>query len=164
MLVVDLKFVFKISRRFQNAGMSIREYNSAVWFRENSTPSDMIVADYYRSQVFAGVCGGRALFGAYYPLRTANVPFISDQSVVKDDIYTIYATSDPEKAASLMRAYGCNYVYVSLGLIYKGGFASTYRKGFGVDANLEKFEDKRYFTKVYTEPISKIRIFKLRKP
>ncbi|UCG34880.1 MAG: hypothetical protein JSW17_05150 [Candidatus Omnitrophota bacterium] len=161
-LTVDLNGLFKISGRFQNAGINTKEYEAAVWFRNNSTQNDRIIADYYRSQVLAGVCAGRALLGALFPLRNVNIPFVTVPAVVHNDIYSIYATPDPKEAAELMQTYGCSHIFISPGLITGGGFASEYKDGFGVDVDLKKFENRRYFTEVYSEPISKIRIFKLR--
>ncbi|MCX5710585.1 MAG: hypothetical protein NT060_01245 [Candidatus Omnitrophica bacterium] len=156
---VDLIYISKTKLLFQNSGLNRQEYQAMVWFRNNSTKNDRIIADYYFSQMFAGVCGGRALLGGLFPLKNTNLPYITYPAVVQDDICTIYTTPDPKIARDLMLKYRCTAIYISPLLISSGNIGGGSCKGFGVKVNEEKFENREYFREVYN--IDSVRIIKI---
>jgi hypothetical protein len=150
-LTFDLQHVFGIRGRFQNPGINVAEYQAAVWFRNHSSDKSRIIADYYRSQMFAGVCGGKALLGGLFPLRNVKIPYVSIPAVAQEDICTIYTTPDPKLAYDLMRKYGCDSVYISTPLIGEGNIGSTQCQGFGIKIELQKFENQQYFIESYKD-------------
>jgi Dolichyl-phosphate-mannose-protein mannosyltransferase len=150
-LALDIHYSYEYYGKIQNAGITKKEYAAAVWFRNNSHTADRIIADYYRVQMFAGVCGGKALLGALFPLRNVAFPYIKAPGEVQNDIYMIYFTKEAAEAARLMERYGCTHVFYSDGIAAGGGFGSKYRNGWGVDMDKKKFEDKQYFQEVYRD-------------
>jgi len=156
---VDLVYVSKIKPLFQNAGLDAQEYQAMVWFRNNSAKNDRIIADYYFSQMFAGVCGGRALLGGMFPLKNTDLPYVTYPSVVQDDVCTIYTTPDPKIARDLMLKYRCTAIYLSPSLISVGNISGGSCTGFGVNVEEKKFENREYFREVYN--IDGVRIIKI---
>lgn len=159
-LTIDLYYGYGIVSRFQNAGITTAEYKAAVWFHKNTSPEDRIIVDYYRSQVFAGVCAGKTLLGGLFPLKNTKLPFINVPAVVQDDICTIYTTANPETANKLMRKYGSNCIFTSPTLVSAGYLGSSKCAGFGIQAQLKKFENRKYFREIYNDNQG-IRIMKI---
>ncbi|MEW6009052.1 MAG: glycosyltransferase family 39 protein [Candidatus Omnitrophota bacterium] len=149
-LIVDIHKSFGWYVRIKNPGITVDEYNAAVWFRNNSNETDRIVADYYRVQMFAGVCGGKSLLGGLFPLRNVDFPYIkSPGAVVQDDIYNMYKTQSPKEAYNLLKKYKATHIFFSQNLINYGALGSQFKDGFGIDIDKEKFKDKRFFEEVY---------------
>ncbi|NOZ76829.1 MAG: hypothetical protein GXO65_03965 [Euryarchaeota archaeon] len=144
---------YNLPLAFQTSGLVPEEYHAAVWYRENSGPEDRIIADYYRAQMFAGVCGGRALLGGMFPLRNLDYPYIKAPGQVQNDLYVLYKTPDPEKAAEIARRYGATHIFYSRNMEYSGNLLSYYKPAsdYGVDIDRTKFEDPRYFETVYRD-------------
>lgn len=159
-LTIDLQYVYGIFGRFQNAGITLPEYKAAGWFGKNTSGDDRIIVDYYRSQVFAGVCAGKTLLGGLFPLKNTKLPYISVPAVVQDDICTIYTTVNPETANNLMRKYGSNCIFISPTLISVGYLGTPRCPGFGIPAELKKFENRQYFIEFYNDDQG-IRIMKI---
>lgn len=152
-LFYDIQVLFNFKGRIQKAGININEYNAALWFRENSRPTDRIVCDYYRTQMLAGVCGGRAFLGLPFPLRNVKVKYINTKEVqdVRDAVYTIYATPLSGQASALMRRYGLSHVFISEAMDKTANFGSLFYKGFGARIDREKFKDANFFEVVYNK-------------
>jgi hypothetical protein len=160
-LALDLNLNYKMTTRLQNAGISPAEYRAALWFRKNTSQSSRIIADYYRLQMIAGVCGGKALLGALFTLRNVELPYINRPALVENDIKQIYLTPSPHTANLLMKKYKCDHIFISNTLINLGYFGSPYQnRQFGLKANLEKFDNKEYFKEVYRDDSEGIRIIK----
>lgn len=151
LLNYDIRFPFGMVVRLQNSGLTMGEYQAALWFRSQASEKDRIIADYYRSQMLAGVCGGKVLLGGLFPLRNVNLPYINVPAVVQDDICTIYTTEYAETARSLLRRYDCNYIFLSQRMIEGGNIGSTQCQGFGIKVGQKKFENQRYFREVYND-------------
>jgi hypothetical protein len=136
-------YEYPITGVITNAGMTREEYDAAVWFRNNSLPQDRIIGDYYRAQMMAGVCGGKALLGGLFPLRNIEYPYVSKHDsvypIVQDDIYRIYTQESLEETVSLMHKYGATHVYYSTHLEYYGYLGTTLKTGFGIPVSLDKF-------------------------
>ena len=160
-LTLDIVSVYKITERFQNSGITLAEYQAASWFHKNSAPDDRIIADYYRSQMFAGVCAGKTLLGGLFPLRNVKLPYIGIPSFIQSDIYTIYNSSDPQVAVNLMRRYKSDCLFISPTLISVGYLGAPQSPGFGIKVERGKFEDQRYFRKIYSDSPG-VEIFKIR--
>lgn len=160
-LNADVYCVYGMAGRLQNPGITVAEYQAAVWFRNHTTQNERIIVDYYRSQMFAGVCSGKALLGGLFPLRNVKIPYVSIPAVVQEDICTIYTTPDPAIACDLMRKYGSDCIFISTPLIKEGNIGSTQCKGFGIKVALQKFENQQYFIEIYNDNHG-IRIIKIR--
>jgi hypothetical protein len=150
-ITADLYYNYRIVIRLQNPGINVTEYRAAVWFRNHTSEKDRIIADYYRSQMLAGVCGGKALLGGLFPLRNVKLPYVTVPAIVQDDICTIYTTPDPEMARNLMLKYGCDCLFISPNLLSAGNIGSTQCQGFGIKVELKKFENPQYFTEFYND-------------
>jgi hypothetical protein len=145
---------YHLDVRFQTSGLIVEEYEAAEWFRDNSMPADRIIADYYRSQMFAGVCGGKALLGGMFPLRNLDYPYIKAPGVVQNHLFILYKTSNPEEAWTIAKRYGATHIFYSENMIRYGNLLSYYKPAseYGVDTDKKKFSDERYFEVVYRRP------------
>ncbi|WP_456474365.1 glycosyltransferase family 39 protein [Candidatus Pyrohabitans sp.] len=160
---------YNLDSRFQATGLVPEEYNAALWFRDNTGEEAKIIADYYRAQMFAGVTSGRALLGGMFPLRNVEYAYIKAPGQVQNDIYVLYNTSSPEQAWRLARRYNATHIFYSRNMEVYGNLLSYFKPAseYGVDINLEKFEDERYFTEVYDNNrsgLGEVRIYKIRAP
>lgn len=137
--------------RFQISGITPQEYEAAQWYRENSAPSDRIIADYYRSQMFCAVNGGRALLGGMFPLRNVDYPYIKAPGQVQNDLYTLYRSESPEEASMLADRYGATHIFYSDNMVRYGNLLSYYKPAtrYGVDIDTDKFKDEEFFEFVY---------------
>ncbi len=142
-------YQYNMPLKLQTHGLTTGEYEAALWYRTHSSATDRIIADYYRSQMIAGVCGGKALLGGMFPLRNVDYPYISVPAVVQDDIYVIYATKDPQEAYKIAKKYGCTHIFYSKNMILYGNLLSNYKMDYGIDFEGEKFKDDNYFETVY---------------
>lgn len=145
---------YGLDTKFQTSGMTVDEYNAALWFRENSGPEDRIIADYYRSQMFAGVTGGKALIGGVFPLRNVDYPYIRAPGSVQNDLFVLYNTSSARVAYDIAKRYNSTHIFYSDNMINYGNLLSYYKSAsdYGVDTDKDKFEDRRYFEIVYKRP------------
>ena len=158
-LCADLVYLYKIKPRLQKSRLAAGEYRAMEWFRKNSAKNDRIIADYYFSQMFAGVCGGKALLGGLFPLKNVNLPYVSYPAVVQEDICTIYTTFDPKIASDLMRKYRSNCIFISPLLISNGNISSNKCRGFGIKVEEKKFKHQGYFREIYNN--QGVRIIKI---
>jgi hypothetical protein len=161
LLVLGLGYniqVYDLDVAFQTSGLTMAEYEAAEWYRNNSAPGDRIIADYYRAQMVSGVCGGKALLGGMFPLRNLDYPYIEAPGDVQNDLYTFYRTPDPEKAVQIAERYGATHIFYSGNMERYGNLLSYYKPAseYGVDMDMAKFEDERYFKTVYQEGDVKI--------
>ncbi len=142
---------YGLSTRFKTSGLTVEEYEAALWFRDNSKEDDRIAADYYRAQMFAGVCGGKALLGGMFPLRNVDYPYIKVPGTVQNDLFILYNTSDPVTARDIARRYGVTHIFYSDNMIRYGNLLSYYKpaKDYGVDIDTGKFLDEEFFDIVY---------------
>ena len=149
LLFADMKLGYNFTARIQNSGFTMEEIKAAQWFREHSKPTDRIVADYYRSYMFAGFSGGRALLGIAFPLKNVDMSYISQKNyTVPDDIYRMYTTDDPHETVALMERYGATHLLITANMGSTGNFIT---KGFGVPYNFKTLQDGRFFKTVYQE-------------
>jgi hypothetical protein len=146
LLAINL-VAYDIGFDLTNTGMTRREYEAAVWYREN-TQNALIVADYYRAQMIAGVCGGKALLGGLFPLRNVDYPYIQAPGQVQNDLYVLYTTDDVRKAVQIINRYGITHIFYSKNLEKTGYFGTSLQDGFGLPVNLEKFDE---FAVVYQD-------------
>lgn len=151
-------WVYNIESDLTNAGMTRREYDAAVWYRHNTEDNAMIVADYYRGQMIAGVCGGKSLLGGLFPLRNVDYPYIKAPGQVQRDLYTLYTTDDTGEAMEIIERYKITHIFYSRNLEETGYFASSLQDGFGLPVDLGKFYTE-HFTVVYQD--GDILIFKV---
>ncbi|MFQ6105585.1 MAG: hypothetical protein ACE5NL_00755 [Candidatus Hydrothermarchaeaceae archaeon] len=142
---------YDFTTKFQNSGLTVEEYDAALWFRENSLPGDRIIADYYRSQMFAGVSGGKALLGGMFPLRNVDYPYIKAPGRVQNDLFILYNTSDAREAHEIAKKYNSTHIFYSGNMISYGNLLSYYKpaRKYGVDIDKRKFENETYFREVY---------------
>ena len=142
---------YNLPSRLQNSGLLMGEYEAAVWFRENTGDSARICADYYRAQMFSGVCGGKALLGGMFPLRNVDYPYIRAPGQVQNDLYILYNASEPEVAWNIANQYNLTHVFYSTNQNLYGNLLSSYKPAydFGVDTDVKKFQEERYFEVVY---------------
>lgn len=142
---------YDIFPRFQNSGLTVEEYEAALWYRANSQPGDRLAADYYRAQMFGGVSAGRVLQGGEFPLRNVDYAYIKAPGQVLNDLFILYNTSDAELAYRLAKRYNVTHVFYSGNMISYGNLLSYYKPAsqYGVDTNKEKFNDKRFFEVAY---------------
>ncbi len=149
--------------KFQNSGITPGEYEAAVWFRHNSQPTDRIIADYYRGQMFAGVSGGKALLGGVFPLRNVEHQFIRAPGKVQNDLFILYNASNPVIAINIAKRYNATHIFYSENMGNYGNLLSYYKPAsdYGVDVVLEKFADEKYFETVYERdtPYGAVKIF-----
>jgi hypothetical protein len=160
--LVDYKYDVKL----QTSGITPQEYAAAEWYRENSCPSDRIIADYYRGQMFGGVAGGRTLLGGMFPLRNVDYPYILAPGQVQNDLYTLYKTKSSQEASMLAKRYGATHIFYSDNMIRYGNLLS-YKKPaaeYGVDTGTEKFKNEEFFEYVYEEnsPYGKVYIVRVK--
>jgi len=148
-LFIGVNVSFGWNNKIHSSAINLQEYKAAVWFRNNSKDTDRIVSDYYRAQLFAGICGGRALMGWVFPLRNVNFPYIKAPGVVQDDIYNLYNTKDALGAYELIKKYGCTHVFYSNNMFRYSFFGSKNKEGFKIDIETKKFKDPRFFEEVY---------------
>jgi len=143
--------IYDLDTKLQNSGITAGEYDAAVWYRQNSGQNSRLIADYYREQMFSGVAAGRTLAGGMFPLRNVDFAYIKAPGTVQEDIYIIYNTSSAETAYSIMKNYNATHVFYSRNMELYGNLLSRYKKAssYGVDINLSKFYDKRYFRLAY---------------
>ena len=162
----DLFFGYRLFSRFQNPVVDLDTYRAAVWFREQSAPTDRVVTEYFTAQVFIGVAGGKALEGSMFPLRNVALPHISQGWQVQRDIYAMYTSDDPETVKSLMRRYGCNTIVYSPAVLHH---IEHITKGDAVLPDIEGLEkkdfgktlfDPRQFEEVYRR--GEVRLLKIR--
>ncbi|MGC1122850.1 MAG: glycosyltransferase family 39 protein [Candidatus Methanofastidiosia archaeon] len=152
-------WTYNIAFDLVNTGITRSEYDAAVWYRENSPENALIVADYYRAQMIAGVCGGKALLGGLFPLRNVDYPYIRAPGQVQDDLYTLYATEDIEEALQIINRYKITHVFYSRNLETTGYFGTYLQKEkWGLEIPLDKFFTE-WFTVVYRD--EDILIFKV---
>jgi hypothetical protein len=157
---------YRYDVKFQTSGITPQEYEAAVWYRENSTPSDRIIADYYRAQMFSAVNGGNALLGGMFPLRNMDYPYILAPGQVQNDLYTLYKTEIPGEASMLAKRYGATHIFYSDNMIRYGNLLSYQKPAseYGVDVAAEKFKDREFFEYVYEKdsPYGKVYIVRVR--
>jgi hypothetical protein len=157
---------YRYDVKLQTSGITPQEYEAAQWFRENSAPSDRMIADYYRGQMFCGVNGGKVLLGGMFPLRNVDYPYIKAPGHVQDDLYTLYKTEIPGEASMLAKRYGATHIFYSDNMIRYGNLLSYYKPAseYGIDIDTEKFEDGEFFEYVYEEnsPYGKVYIVKVK--
>lgn len=155
---------YDITTRFQTSGLTVPEYEGAVWYRENSGENVRITADYYRAQMLSGVTGGRSLDGGMFPLRNTDLPFISVPAVVQDDLYILYNTSDPGVAYEIAGKYNVTHIFYSRNMEFYGNLLSRYRPAsqYGVPVDKEKFREP-YFERAYEDPVGDVVIYKVKK-
>lgn len=150
--------MFDIGSHLTNAGMTKKEYDAAVWYREHSDKDSLMVADYYRGQMIAGVCGGKALIGGLFPLRNVDYPYIKAPGQVQKDLYALYTTEDLEEALQIIERYKITHVFYSKNLEQTGYFGTSLQDGFGLPVYLGKFYTEN-FAVVYKD--ENILIFKV---
>ena len=152
--------------KLQTSGITPQEYEAAQWYRENSAPSDRIIADYYRGQMFCGVNGGRVLLGGMFPLRNVDYPYIKAPGQVQNDLYTLYKTEIPGEASMLAKRYGATHIFYSDNMIRYGNLLSYHKPAseYGIDIDTEKFKDEEFFGYVYEEnsPYGKVYIVRVK--
>ncbi|MCK4247660.1 MAG: hypothetical protein KAX04_03885, partial [Methanomicrobia archaeon] len=151
---------YNMEWKLTNAGVNEREYDAALWFRENTDDSARIVADYYTAQMFGGVCGGKALLGGLFPLRNIDFnPYIKAPSQVQDDIYDFYSTDDIDLTFEIIERYGITHAFISRNMETSGWFGGYKTEGFGVPVNHRKFENEEHFELVYSD--NDVKIYKI---
>ncbi|MFQ5887169.1 MAG: hypothetical protein ACE5HY_00560, partial [Candidatus Hydrothermarchaeales archaeon] len=145
---------YNLDVKFQTSGLTVDEYNAALWFRKNAGPDDRIIADYYRSQMLGGVTAGKALLGGMFPLRNVDYPYIKAPGSVQNDLYILYNTSSAHLAHQIASQYNVTHIFYSDNQKNYGNLLSYYKSAalYGVDTDRGKFEDKRYFKVVYKKP------------
>ncbi|MFQ5892074.1 MAG: hypothetical protein ACE5HW_04700, partial [Candidatus Methanofastidiosia archaeon] len=153
---------YNIDIALTNTGMLKREYDAAVWYRENSDENSLIVADYYRSQMIAGVCGGKALIGGLFPLRNVEYPYIKAPGQVQNDIYTLYVTEDLEKAMMIVERYNITHIFYSSALEATGYFGTSLQEGFGLPVYRDKFFTKSFVIVYQDEDILIFEVFMIK--
>ncbi|MBN1786121.1 MAG: glycosyltransferase family 39 protein [Candidatus Methanofastidiosa archaeon] len=157
----DYDMDFKIT----NSGVFIEDYNAAIWFRDNSTYDDRMVADYYTGQMFSGVCSGRSLIGGLFPLRNIDFnEYIKAPAKVQDDIYDFYKTSDLDLTLTIAERYGITHVFISDNMVGRGWLGSYKDSSFGVPVNWNKFFGSDMFKIVYQDksnPYNKVYILEI---
>ncbi len=151
-LIINV-LIYNFPLRFGAAGITVDEYRAAVWFREHTGENDRVIADYYRAQMFAGVCGGKAVLGGMFPLRNVEYPYIKAPGRVQDDLYILYNTSNPELAWRIAKQYGATHIFYSTHMMATGNLLSRYKPFYiwGVDVNTDKFNDQKFFETVYKD-------------
>ena len=159
LLVLALNlWVYNIEVDLTNAGVTRREYDAAVWYNQNTDDAALIAADYYRGQMFSGVCGGKALIGGLFPLRNVNYLYIRAPGQVQHDLYTLYTTEYVSTALEIIDRYKLTHIFYSRTLDEYGYFGTSLQKGFGLPVYLDKFYTE-YFIIVYQD--EDITIFKV---
>ncbi|MEE9474333.1 MAG: hypothetical protein V3V36_01530, partial [Candidatus Hydrothermarchaeaceae archaeon] len=157
---------YRYAAKFQTSGITPQEYEAAQWYRENSALSDRIIADYYRSQMFCAVNGGKVLLGGMFPLRNVDYPYIKAPGQVQNDLYTLYKTESPEEAKMLADRYGATHIFYSDNMVQYGNLLSYYKPAarYGVDIDTEKFYDRESFEPVYERdsPYGKLVILRVK--
>jgi len=148
-LLVNL-WAYNIEGDLTNAGITRKEYDAAVWYRENTQDNALLVADYYRAQMFSGVCGGKALIGGLFPLRNVDYPYIKAPGQVQNDLYILYTTEDFYLALDIIEQYKITHIFYSANLEGTGYFGSYKQKGFGLPVYMNKFYTN-WFTVVYED-------------
>lgn len=149
LLAVNL-VVCNIGVDLTNAGITRREYDAAVWYKENTGDDSLIVADYYRAQMVAGVCGGKALIGGLFPLRNVDYLYIKAPGQVHIDMYALYISQDLKEALTIIERYKITHVFYS-GTLERGGyFGTSLQKGHGLPVSIDKFYTEG-FTIVYQD-------------
>ncbi|MEE8403380.1 MAG: hypothetical protein V3R93_06470, partial [Candidatus Hydrothermarchaeaceae archaeon] len=144
---------YRYAEKFQTSGLTPHEYEAAQWYREHSAPSDRIIADYYRAQMFGAVNGGRALLGGMFPLRNVDYPYIKAPGQVQNDLYTLYKTESAEEASMLAKRYGATHIFYSDNMVRYGNLLSYLKPAtrYGVDIDRAKFNEAEFFEFVYRE-------------
>lgn len=130
--------VNNIGGDLSNTGMTRKEYDAALWYKEN-THHTLIVADYYRGQMIAGVCGGKSLIGGLFPLRNVDYLYIKAPGQVQKDIYMLYTTKDVKEALTIIERYKVTHVFYSKNLESVGYFGTSLQDGYGLPVYLDKF-------------------------
>jgi uncharacterized membrane protein len=132
-------YVYDIGFDLTNAGILRKEYDAAAWYRNHSDEDSLLAADYYRSQMVSGVCGGRALIGGLFPLRNVEYPHIKAPGTVQYDLYTLYTTENQAKAIEIITRYNITHIFYSGNLENTGYFGTALQEGYGLDVFLDKF-------------------------
>ncbi|MBU7042767.1 MAG: glycosyltransferase family 39 protein [Theionarchaea archaeon] len=132
-------YVYNIDFHLTNAGILRGEYDAAVWYRDHSDDDSLIVADYYRSQMISGVCGGKALIGGLFPLRNVDYLYIQAPGTVQHDLYTLYTTEDLAETIKIIRRYNITHIFYSGNLKTTGYFGTSLQEGYGLEVFLDKF-------------------------
>ncbi|MEA1993895.1 MAG: glycosyltransferase family 39 protein [Euryarchaeota archaeon] len=143
---------YNIEWKLTNSGVNEREYDAALWFRENTSEDARIVADYYTAQMFGGVCGGKALLGGLFPLRNIDFnEYIKAPAQVQDDIYELYSSDDMDLTLKIIERYGITHIFISRNMESSGWFGAYKADGFGIPVNHVKFRNDKYFKLVYSD-------------
>ncbi len=163
LLIWGIVVPYKLDVKLQTSGLTVKEYDAALWYKSISAEDSRIAADYYRAQMFSGVSGGKALDGGMFPLRNVDLPYISVPATVQDDLYVLYNTKDPKEASDLAKRYGVTHVFYSKNMESYGNLLSSYRPAsqYGVPISLEKFEDTQFFRRVYEDDLGGVIIFEV---
>lgn len=150
-LLLGGMYSYNLDDRFLASGLVPEEYSAALWFRHSTGEGARIIADYYRAQMFAGVTGGRALLGGMFPLRNVDYPYIRAPGQVQNDLYVLYNTSSASEAWEIARRYNATHVFYSRNMELYGNLLSYFKPAaeYGVEVNLDKFSDGRYFSLAY---------------
>jgi hypothetical protein len=154
---------YRVDVKFQTSGLTSREYEAAVWFRDSSNDHSRIAADYYRAQMLSGITAGKALDGGMFPLRNVDLPYISVPAVVQDDLYILYNTSNSKEAYAVTKKYGLTHIFYSKNMERYGNLLSKYRPAseYGVPIALEKFSEPDYFRLAYEDESGLVKIFEV---
>lgn len=168
MLWRDLHHGYGLAGRFKNAGISLQEYEAAVWFRGHSQPTDRIATEYFTAQMFCGVAACKALEGSTFPLRNVTIPYITNGWQVQQDIYALYTSDDPETVTALMRRYGVTHIVLSPKILFH---IERITQGDVVLEDIHGLEKKNFSKTLqnpsYFEPIyrnGEVQIFKVKSP
>jgi hypothetical protein len=157
---------YRYDVKLQTSGITPQEYVAAQWYRENSAPTDRIIADYYRGQMFCAVNGGNTLLGGMFPLRNVDYPYIAAPGQVQNELYTLYKTEIPGEASMLAKRYGATHIFYSDNMVRYGNLLSYYKPAtdYGIDIDVEKFKNGEFFEYVYEEnsPYGKVYIVRVR--
>lgn len=114
------------------------EMDAMPWIANHTAASDKFVADIFGAEVIMGMTTRRSTVGGDW----ANAP---DPVRLMTDTDRIYKTDDPAEASGLAKALNATLVYLPRRRLHTGWWLS------GGDYNASKFDDGRYFERVYDD-------------
>lgn len=138
LLVPPPEVVREVDSTLSDLVVTQGELNATKWIATNTKDSDRFAADIFGAELIMGMTTRVSTVGGDW----ANAP---DPIKMMTDTNEIFITKDPARAYELARALNATYAFVPQQRRLNTGWWVT-----PAEVGKEKFEDARYFEKVYS--------------
>lgn len=138
LLIPPPEVVREVNATLNDLVVTQGELNATLWIRENTRDSDRFVADIFGAELIMGMTTRVSTEGGDW----ANAP---DPIKMMTETNEIFTTKDPARAHELAKGLNATYAFVPQQRRLNTGWWVT-----PAEVGKEKFEDGRYFEKVYS--------------